>query len=67
MQLGSLRIKFLIGISRKTIIYREELPKKGGLGQWTDLRGAWQKRGGIFDRGIDTPMHTMRHNRKLGK
>ena len=45
-------IKFLRGISRKTIIYRGELPKKGGLGQCTGLRGAWQKRGGgVFDGG----------------
>ena len=61
-------IKFLRGISQKTVIYRGELSKEGGLGQYGDLRGTFQKRGGgVFDRGIDTPMHTMRHNRKLGK
>ena len=33
------------GEAQKTI-YRGELPKKGGLGQFADLReGAWQKRG----------------------
>ena len=39
------------------------LPKKGGLGQFADLRGgAWQERGDVaFERGemVDTPMHTM--------
>ena len=36
-------------------IYRGELRKKGVLGQFADLRGAWLKRGGI----VDIPMHTM--------
>ena len=27
------------------------LPKKGGLGQFVDLRGAWQERGVVFLRG----------------
>ena len=36
------------------------LPKKGGLGQFADLGGAWQERGGGgFEGGVDTPMHTM--------
>ena len=38
------------------------MPKKGGLGQFADLRGAWQERGGVFqwgEGGVDTPMHTM--------
>ena len=26
--------------------YRGGLPKKGGLGQFVNLRGAWQERGG---------------------
>ena len=31
----------------------------GGLGQSVDLRGAWQERGGgVFEGGVDTPMHT---------
>ena len=30
------------------------LPKKGGLGEFVDLRVAWQERGGVH-----TPMHTM--------
>ena len=39
-----------------------------GLGQCADLRGAWQKGGGGVLMGrIDTPMHAIRHNRKLGK
>ena len=29
-----------------------ELPKKGGLGQFADLRGGWQERGGsVFEGG----------------
>ena len=38
------------GGSLKTI-YRGELPKKrGSLGQFADLRGAWSKReGGVFE------------------
>ena len=38
--------------------------KKGGLGQFVDLRGAWQETEGVFffmgGGGVDTPMHTMR-------
>ena len=47
------------GGTRKTNI-EGGLPKKeGGLEQFADLRGAWQERGGVFLRGVDTPMHTM--------
>ena len=29
------------------------IPKKGGLGQFVDLRGAWQERGGgVFEGGL---------------
>ena len=36
-------------------IYRGELPKKEGLGEFTDLSGgAWQKRGGGVLRGLIT-------------
>ena len=32
----------------------------GGVGQFVDLRGAWQEReGGVFEDGVDTLMHTM--------
>ena len=33
----------------------------GKLGQFADLRRAWQERGGggIFEGAVDTPMHTM--------
>ena len=32
----------------------------GGLGQYADLRGGLaRKRGGAFEGGVDTPMHTM--------
>ena len=31
-----------------------------GVYKFADLRGAWQKRGsGVFEVGLDTPMHTM--------
>ena len=34
-----------------------------GLGQFADLRGARQEKGGdIFERQADTPMHTMSSN-----
>ena len=33
------------GTSQKTDI-EGGLPKKGGLGEFADLRGAWQERGG---------------------
>ena len=38
------------------------LPKKGGLGQFAEREGggAWQEReGGLFEDGVDTPMHTV--------
>ena len=39
------------GVPEKPI-YREELLKKGGLGQFPDLGGAWQKKGGgVFEGG----------------
>ena len=50
----------LLGGSRKNNIYRGESPKKGGLGEFTDLRGGLaKKRGIVFLRGLGTPMHTM--------
>ena len=45
-------IKFLRGISQKTITYGGKLSKKGRPGECADLRGAWQKRvSGVFDEG----------------
>ena len=48
---------------RKTHIERGVFPKKRGLGQFAELRGAWQERGdGVFERGggeVDTLMHTI--------
>ena len=39
-------------------IYRGELPEKGGLGQFADLRGACRRRGGsCFWGGVDTPVY----------
>ena len=57
---GSLKNSiFRRGNSRKTNI-QGGLPEKGGLGQFTDLRGALQERGGgLFLRGVDTPMQAM--------
>ena len=38
------------GVHEKSI-YWGELPKRGGLGQFADLREAWQERGGgVFER-----------------
>ena len=40
--------------------YREWIAYKGGLGQFADLRGAWQERGGgVFEERVDTLIHTM--------
>ena len=66
------KIQVLSGVSQKTIIYRTKLPKigeGGGLGQCADLGGPCIKERGVFLRrsGVDTPLHTMRHNKKLGK
>ena len=33
--------------------------KRGGLGQFADLRRAWKERGGGVFEGVDTLMHTM--------
>ena len=53
------KIQLLRGEGHKKLI-KERLPKKGGLGQFADLRGAWQEKGvGVLRRGIDTLMHTM--------
>ena len=39
------------------------MPKKGALGQFVDLRGGLaRKRGGVFLRGGDTLMHTVKRN-----
>ena len=48
------------GVHEKSI-YWGELPKRGGLGQFADLREAWQERGGgVFERrGGWYPMHNM--------
>ena len=37
------------------------IAKKGGLGQFVDLRGglARKRGGGVFEGGVDTPMHTI--------
>ena len=43
-------------------IYRGGFPNQGGLGQFSDLKGGGdltKKRGAVFLRGGDTPMHTL--------
>ena len=57
------KIRFLeggVGVHEKPI-YRGRLPKKGGLGQFSDLRGGLDKkeRGGVFDGGLIPQMHAM--------
>ena len=50
-----------MGVANKPI-YRGELPKKGALGQFADLKGVGlpkKRRGGVFEWGVDTPMQTM--------
>ena len=47
------KIQFLGGV--KKAVYREEFPKKWELGQFVDLRRAWQKRGGWSWRRFANP------------
>ena len=50
----------------KKPIQRGGLPKKGGLDSLPIYGAAWQERGGgVFDGGIDTPMHTMARLREF--
>ena len=38
------------GVGVGSGVTKKQLPKKGGLGQFADLRGAWSKRGdGVFE------------------
>ena len=32
---------------------------KRGLGQFADLRGSSASKGGVFERDVDSPIHTM--------
>ena len=56
----SLKTNFIAAINNLYIYAqktKKQLPKKGGLGQFAELRGAWSKRGGgVFE--VDTPMNT---------
>ena len=48
---GSLKNPIFREGSQKTI-FKGEFPKKGSIGQFSDFRGAWQKkRGVVFLRG----------------
>ena len=47
------KIQLLRGGSRKTNTEGGECLKRGGLGLSADLEG-----GGVFERGVETPMHT---------
>ena len=47
------KIQFLVGVPKKPM-YRGELPKKEGLGQFPDLRGGGvgkKEVGGVFEGG----------------
>ena len=62
INVGSQKFQF-IGRFTKKQIYREELPKRGGvLRQFVDLKeGLVKNREGVFLRGeVDAPMYTMK-------
>ena len=56
---GSLKNLIFKEVNEKSI-YRGELPKKGGFGQFANLRGGGlgEKEGVVFLTRVDTPMHT---------
>ena len=57
------KIRLLVGRTHEKPIERRDCLKRGGLGQFADLRGELDKKEGegVFERGgVDTPMHTMR-------
>ena len=56
------KIRVLEGQFHEKPIYRGDCLKRGGGGfeQFADLRGGLaRKRGVVFLRGVDTPMHTI--------
>ena len=57
------KIQFLSGgggVTKNQYIYREDLPEKGGLGQFADLRGGLaEKEGVVFLRGGLIPQCTL--------
>ena len=61
------KISLLEEVSQKTNIGGGDC-LKGGLRQFADLRGVGEEReGGVFEGGVDTPMHTMKHETSLSK
>ena len=55
------------GVHEKPI-YTRELLKKGELDSWRLKGGLGKKEGcGVFERGVDTPMHTMEHKSLVKK
>ena len=58
---GSPKNPIFKGWGSQKLIYRGELCKTGGLGQFADLMGdlARKREEGVFERGVDTRMHTM--------
>ena len=55
------------GVHEKPI-YTGELLKKGELDSWRLKGGLGKKEGcGVFERGVDTPMHTMEHKSLVKK
>ena len=54
------KIRVLEGRFHEKPIYRGDCLKRGGFEQFADLRGGLaRKRGVVFLREVDTPMHTM--------
>ena len=53
------KIWFLGLVLKKKTIYRGECLKKGGLGEFADLRGGLVKKGVMFLRGIDNQIYVM--------
>ena len=52
------KVRFLWGILKNQ--YIGGLPKKWGFGEFADLRGSLAiKKGMVFLRGVDTPIHTI--------
>ena len=54
------KIRLLGGRCSRNTNAERELPKKGGLDSLLNSRGGLgKKEGGVFLRGVDTPMHTI--------
>ena len=56
---GHLKIQFLGGFKQNQYIGERELPKRGGLRQFADLREGMAKKRDDDADGVDNPMYTM--------